>query len=269
MKKHIYTFMMAMLSLFVVAPMTALPAYLSYFFAQKAQQVPQTLKIGVIKITGEINTELAEAVIKKILWLQDDTSIKGILLVMNSGGGHAGEFIFREIALLNSVKPVVTLVVNNCCSAAYQIAVGSQWIVAPAEAVIGSIGVSSTVEKHTNVKWVGKEYTADVELEVIHAGKHKVITYTNSPALSDEERICIQERVDNWYRLFYLHVARQRNLSLDNLSEWGDGQVFTGEKALKLGLIDQVGGFSDAVKKLTELIKERNGSAEGKIVFVE
>jgi len=258
-----------MLSIATINPAAALPAWYSCFFAKKAQQAPKTLSLGMIKIIGPFDGNMAGNVFKKILQFQGDPEIKGVLLVIESTGGNMGELIFREVAALNSVKPVVVLVLDRCHSAVYQVAIGAQWIIAPAEATIGSIGFYFNIEKNTNIKYQDKEYSGDAAFEVIYAGKYKVMRHRYTAPLSEEERMLLQEYANEQYKLFYTMVAQQRKLSLANLDEWAEGRVFTGEKALKLGLIDQVGGFSDAVKKLTELIKERQGSAEGKVVFVE
>lgn len=228
---------------------------------------------GLLKIVGDINLEQAEKSIKRILAFSDDNNIKGVLIVINSPGGQSGtsELIFREIQMLAHIKPVVALVVNNGCSGAYKIAMASHWIVATAAASVGGIGSYRIVEKHKNARVTKSEYSADVEYEIFAGGKFKTIAFPESAALTPEQRDYLQADIDDTYRLFYTMVAQQRNMSLEKLSDWADGKIFTGEKALEKGLIDQVGGYSDAVKKLAELIQKDGTSfwIGQKLTYVE
>lgn len=240
-------------------------------FLKKKFAKPVVNGVGVIKITGGIRNENAEKLMKKIIALEENSAIKGIFLVVDSNGGSSGssELLFRELKNVSEKKPVVTLVADFCLSGAYKIAAGSHWIVAPGAASVGSIGTRFTIEKHKNVRMKHKGYTADPEREIFHHGKYKVITDPHSPALDKESRALMQGWIDDLGQTFCTIVARERKLSLDKKAEWADGKNFSGNQALKLGLIDQVGGYSDAVKKLRELMKERGSLVDGKLNFIE
>lgn len=235
---------------------------------KKELPAPAT-RIGLIRIDSEINSESGEKLIKKILDFSHDRYIKGVLVIADSGGGSSilSELLFREMKLLSNKKPVVVLAAY-CCSAAYHISTAAQWIIAPAVSHVGSIGVVHVLEKHKNYKYDKNGYSADVTFDVMQAGKFKTITYWESAPLTQEERAYQQAQLDESYKTFYTAVAEQRNLSLTNFTDWADGKVFSGTKALELGLIDQIGGYSDSLSKLFELI-EKAGTPVDRYTIVE
>lgn len=225
--------------------------------------------IGIIRIIGKIHE--TEEIINKIIEFGHDSNVKGILLIVDCGGGAIGssEILFREIKELSCQKPVVTLVINTCCSGAYWIAIASNWIVAQSASTIGAIGVKFAVEKCKNFKQTDESHTADLDITVICAGKFKGASDERTAPMNDEERAFMQAYVDQQYEIFTAFVAQARNLSLEKVSEWAEGRNFTGIQALKLGLIDQIGGYSDAVKKLEQFIAERGIVVTQKLTFVE
>jgi len=228
--------------------------------------------IGIIKLHGNISFAPVEKIARKAAEFAENEKIKGVLLVINSGGGSAGasDALFREIKELAAVKPVVALVPEHCASGAYHAATAAHWIVASAWAAVGSIGVVSTIEKHKNVRRASQGgYSGDADIELIHAGKDKVVRSTHSAPLNPEQRAKIQAEADALYKLFYTSVAKQRNLSLNNLHTWAEGQVLLGEEARDKRLIDQVGGLTDARRKLEELVAKQAGKPVGKLPFVE
>lgn len=260
------------LALFIVPQSSSVSLGSLKALFQKREAVVPNDKIGIIKIIGKIELESTERILKKIIDFTEDSNVKGILLVISSSGGSsaATELLFREIKSLASTKPIVTLVIIECSSGSYKIATGTNWIIAPAASTIGSIGTVQVIERHKNqhIKNQGG-YEADVEYEVIQGGKYKSVYYPEAPALTQEQREYLQADTNEIYAIFYTLVSQQRNLSLNTLQEWADGKVFTGQAALKMGLIDQIGGYSDAVKKLKELIEQSGVILNLKFTFVE
>ena len=241
-------------------------------FKKVIEKNNNVIYIGLIKITGSIEAGQAEKVIQKLVTFSQDKRLKGILLVINSGGGEAGisELIFREVKSLSKKLPIVTLVMGMCCSGAYAIAVGSHWIVAPSAATIGSVGVLYMMGRSKNSRISTKEgVTADIDYELIKAGKYKALhAYENTP-LTDEERTFIQAYVEADYKLFCARVAHERNLSLNSVTDWADGKIFNGNQALEKRLIDEVGGYSDAINALEKFIFGTEISIAYKINFIE
>lgn len=226
--------------------------------------------IGILRIIDNIGASF-EDVVCKIREYAEDKSVKGVLLVINSGGGSIGssELICREIKELAAKKPVVALAVNSCNSGAYWVAIAADWIVAQASTSVGSIGVKYTIEKGKNFKQTSPECTSDVDITVLYAGKCKGIGDNRTAPLSSADRAIVQEHTDLLYEIFTSFVAQARGLSLEKLCEWADGKEFTGVQALKLGLIDQIGSYSDAVRKLEELIVARGTVITNRLVFID
>jgi protease-4 len=233
-------------------------------------------RYGVLKLVGNINFESAELFIKKTIAFAQDETIKGVLLIANSGGGISGvsECIFREIKQLAARKSVVVFIPSDCCSGAYWSIVGAHWIIATATAAVGNIGVYRVIEKHTNVHCNDKNtgYTGDASFEIISAGKYKKAPLFKSSSLDSDERAYLQNLTKEHHNTVCASIAQERNLpfkteDIDNI-EWASGKEFSGTQALKLGLIDQIGGFSDSVKELAKLMQE-NGESVEKLVAVE
>ncbi len=106
-----------------------------------------------------------------------------------------------------------------------------------------------------------------MECEYLKAGKYKVVGNPYQ-SLDEEGKQYHQNLVDEQYNVFCFAVAENRDLNLAEKEKWADGQEFIAPTALELGLIDQIGGWSDAKEKIVELIKERNPNAAGKINIV-
>lgn len=226
--------------------------------------------IGVLKIISDLNSEVSDEALKKINQFIHDPQIKGILFVCDSSGGPCveSEIIFREFKKAAEIKPMVAFVRGVCCSGAYLLAASAHCIIAPLTATIGSIGAMQIIEKHTNAKVVSPSYSADINFEVVTAGAFKDALICQRP-LTDEKRVYLQERVNEVYALFIELVSNARGLNKNEAELWADGKIFTGKTALDLNLIDQLGGYSDAVEKLKELMQAREIYSGGPLTFIE
>lgn len=228
--------------------------------------------IGIIKIFDKV--EATDELIEKIIAFAENPFIKGVLLIIDSGGGAIGssELIYREMKELALQKPIVTLVINSCCSGAYWIALASDWIVAQASSDIGSIGVKYIVQKYKNYTHQDESHTAELDISVTCAGKFKGFSDPRTAPMNEEEKASVREYVDNLYDIFTECVEKERGtrgLTLATRSKWADGREFTGKQALALGLVDELGCRSDAVKRLKELIRDRHGiPVTQKLIFV-
>jgi len=197
---------------------------------------------------------------KKLYKLFKDPEIKALLIDMNCLGSAAGtgQIIFSEISALKKKypKPVVVLVENICTAGGYLIACSADYIIAPAAAIIGSIG--SYFSSLQLKKFLEKHQVDETEI--------KTIKKTPDPfAVSTEkEKLLIQGLQKDLYEEFTQMVAKARKLSLTRLDEWADGKIFTGRQALKLGLIDEIGSMENAV----DVIREK-ALIEGKIKWIK
>jgi protease-4 len=200
-------------------------------------------RIGVIDIDGVILD--ADSVNSQIRKLGDDSSVKAIILHINSpgGGAAASQEIYNEVVRVRQEKhkKIVASVESVGASGAYYIASGCDKIYANNASVVGSIGV---IMEWTNygdlMKW------AKLKNVVIHAGTLKD---AGDPTrdMTPEEQAYFQSLVDNMYGQFVHDVATGRHTSDERIRPLATGQVWTGQQAIPLGLIDKIGGFRVAL----------------------
>ena len=200
-------------------------------------------KIGVIDIDGVILD--ADKVDTQIRKFGDDDSIKAIILHINSpgGGAAASQEIYHEVVRVRTEKKkkIIASVESVGASGAYYIASGCDKIYANDASVVGSIGV---IMEWTNygdlMKWVR------LKSVIIHAGTLKD---AGDPTrdMTPEEQVYFQSLVDNMYGQFIHDVATGRHTTDDAVRPLATGQVWTGQQAIPLHLIDKVGGFRVAL----------------------
>lgn len=199
--------------------------------------------IAVVDIDGVILS--ADTTVDQLRKFDQDDSIKAIILHINSPGGAAApsQEIYHEVLHIRDEKkkPIVASVESVGASGAYYIASAANKIYANQASVVGSIGV---IMEWTNygdlLKW------AKLKPEVIHAGALKDAG-DPSREMTPEERVYFQSLVNDMYGQFISDVAAGRHLPADQVKTLATGQVWTGEQALPLHLIDQTGGFREAL----------------------
>jgi protease IV len=216
-------------------------------------------RIAVIDITGVILS--AESVDNQLRKFGDDSSVKAILLHINSpgGGAAASQEIYHEVLRVRQEnhKKVIASIESVGASGAYYIASACDKIYANDASVVGSIGV---IMEWTNygdlLRW------AKLKNVVIHAGELKDAG-DPSRDLTPKEEAYFQSLVDNMYGQFVHDVATGRHTSEETIKPLATGQVWTGQQSLPLGLIDKVGGFRVA---LMETAKDVGISGEPNLV---
>ncbi len=200
-------------------------------------------RIGVIDIDGVIDDP--DKIDTDLRKFGDDSSIKAIILHINSpgGGAAASQEIYHEVVRVrqDSKKTIIASVESVGASGAYYIASGCDKIYANDASVVGSIGV---IMEWTNygdlMRW------AKLKNVVVHAGTLKD---AGDPTrdMTPEEQAYFQSLVDNMYGQFVHDVATGRHSTDDKIRPLATGQVWTGQQAIPLGLIDKVGGFRVAL----------------------
>jgi protease-4 len=215
--------------------------------------------IAVIDITGVIlSPETVDTQLRKY---GDDSSVKAIILHINSpgGGAAASQEIYHEVLRVRHEKhkKIIASIESVGASGAYYIASGCDKIYANDASVVGSIGV---IMEWTNygdlMRW------AKLKNVVIHAGELKDAG-DPSRDLTPKEEAYFQSLVDNMYTQFVHDVATGRHSSDDKIKPLATGQVWTGQQSLPLGLIDKVGGYRVA---LLETAKDVGISGEPSVV---
>jgi len=200
-------------------------------------------KIGVVDLEGVIIDP--GTVVPQLKKFGDDDSIKAIILHVNSPGGGvaASEEIYRAVKRLRDEKKkrVVASISTVGASGAYYISCGANKIFADNGSVVGSIGViAQWINYGDLLRW------AKLKPETLTVGAFKD---TGDPTreMTPEERAYMQALIDNMYGQFLRAVADGRHVKVDDIRPLADGKVWTGEQALRLKLIDQVGDFQAAV----------------------
>jgi protease-4 len=198
-------------------------------------------KIGVVDLTGVILS--SDSVIDQLQTFADDDSIRAIVLHVNSpgGGAAASQEIYEEVRSIRKSKPIVTSIESVGASGAYYIAAGTQKIYANEASVVGSIGV---IMEWTN--YGDLMHWAKLKPNVITSGPLKDAG-DPSREMTPAERAYFQSLVDNMFAQFVRDVAQGRGLPESTIKPLATGQVWTGQQALGLHLIDARGGFRDAV----------------------
>ena len=145
------------------------------------------------------------------------------------------------------MKPRVTSVGSMGASAGYYAALGADIIMANPGTMTGSIGV---IVKFPNLEGLFEKI--GYKSEVVKSGPLKDIGASNRP-LSEDERTIMQDLIDNVYNQFVRDIAAERSMPEETIFGLADGRVYTGEQALELGLIDNLGNFTDAITIAADL----------------
>lgn len=213
-------------------------------------------KIAVVYAQGNIemgdgsNTTIgSDGISKAIRKARRDSTIKAIVLRINSGGGSAlaSEVIWREVGLANAVKPVIVSMGDVAASGGYYIAAPATAIVASPTTITGSIGVFGmymNVQKLTEKK-------LGLNVDVVKTNKHSDFG-TQFRSLTAEERAVAQKGVEDVYATFIGHVAAGRSITTQQVDEIGQGRVWSGANAMDIKLIDKFGGLNDAIALAAE-----------------
>ena len=199
--------------------------------------------IAVINIDGVIVE--SDKIVKALDVFNKDVNIKAIILRINSPGGSVSpsQEIYEKINQLkiDKKKPIVTSVSNVAASGGYYIAIGSDLIVANPGSIVGSIGVIMSYPIAKNLL-----NNLGIDFNTYKSGEYK-----DSGSLyrynTDNDDKYFNEVIEDLHSQFMNEVSLQRNISLNQLKEYAQGQIFTGNQALEIGLVDRIGTFEDAL----------------------
>ncbi|NOY77019.1 MAG: signal peptide peptidase SppA [Calditrichaeota bacterium] len=200
-------------------------------------------KIALVELRGVIYD--SRDLVRQFKRYGEDRSIKAIVFRVDSPGGGvaASQEIYEQIRKVReSGKPVVVSMGSVAASGGYYVSCGADSIVANPGTTTGSIGV---ILETTDVAGLLKKL--GVEVNVVKSGKFKD---TGSPfrKMTKEEKAYLQKYIDNAYHQFVNVVSKERHIPEDKVLKIADGRIFTGEQALKLGLVDKLGTYEDAIQ---------------------
>ena len=204
--------------------------------------------VAVILAEGEISTTGNEGITpEKLIGLLRDAkknpTVKTIVLRINSPGGSAlaSEEIWREISLVNKIKPVIVSMGSVAASGGYYLATGGSYIFAEPTTITGSIGVFGMIPYTGNMF----QNKLGITFDQVATNQHAVMSMNKR--LTPEDYQIIQEEVDEIYSLFLTRVATNRKLDSLQVNAIARGRVWTGRDALTIKLVDQLGGLTDAI----------------------
>lgn len=186
--------------------------------------------------------------------------LKHDLANYSSGSAESLTFALEEA---KNKKPVIAYIQSSCPKNCYLIAIGASKIIATPMSMTGDFGEETVVEKRSNTQLDGNGIKANITYNVITAGKYKTITHPYTAPLKEEEINYLKEKNKEIDEYIFTRIAKARNLDLAQNKTWTDGQVFTGEAAKKLNLIDETGSFNDAKELIRkELLSKVSDSEE-------
>ena len=199
--------------------------------------------IAIVNIDGVILE--SEKVVKALDLFNKDDNVKAIILRINSPGGSVApsQEIYEKVKRIKNdkTKPIITSVNNMAASGGYYIAIGSDLIVANYGSIIGSIGVIMSYPIAKNLL-----DNLGIDFNTYKSGEYKDSGSPYRYSTENDDKY-FNEVIDDLHKQFMNEVSTQRNIPLGQLKEYSQGQIFTGNKAIKIGLVDTIGTFEDAL----------------------
>jgi len=217
-------------------------------------------KVGVLEIKGVIAN--VQPTIEELAKFRKDGSVKAVVVRIESPGGGVSpsQELYQEIRRTVREKPVVVSMGSVAASGGYYIACAAQKIYANPGTITGSIGV---ILQFTNFEELLKKI--GFRMEVVKSGPYKDVG-TPGREMTPEEKAYLQDMVDNVHQQFVRDVARGRRMKVEEVREVADGRIFTGEQAMELGLVDELGNLKDAINAAAKMAAIEG---EPKIVYPE
>ena len=191
-------------------------------------------------------------VCKDLKELMDDDDVKAVVIRVNSGGGSAfaSEQMWHQIMELKKVKPVVVSMGGYAASGGYYMSVPANWIVAEPTTITGSIGIFGMFPDFSGLA----SEKLGIKFDEVKTNKNGTFLSPMRPLTPDEMRM-LQVYIDRGYNTFKDRVAQGRKLTMQQVETIAQGHVYTGEDALKIKLVDELGGLDKAVQKAVQLAK--------------
>ncbi len=207
-------------------------------------------KIAVIYAEGAIDDATSsggidsEELSRTIRQARRDSSIKAVVLRVNSPGGSGlgSEIIWREVVETKSVKPIIVSMGDLAASGGYYIAAGADSIVAQPNTLTGSIGVFGMIPNIDKAK-----RKIGINTDIVKTNTFADIPNINR-AFTKDEKVLMQNYINNFYEFFLKRCADGRNRTTEEINKIAEGRVWTGENALKINLVDKLGGIDDAIE---------------------
>jgi len=197
-------------------------------------------------VSGEGSDEQigSERISRAIRTVREDDKVKAVVLRINSPGGSslASDVIWKEVELTKKVKPIIVSMGDVAASGGYYIACAADSIFAQPNTITGSIGVFGIIPNLQNFF----NNKLGITFDEVKTGKYADLMSVNRPLTADE-RDLIQQEVNKTYDTFTKKVANGRKISQSQVDSIGQGRVWTGAQAAKIGLVDRLASFNEAI----------------------
>ena len=219
-------------------------------YATKIKKGSRKNRIAVVYADGEIVNSGSDADIvgsklaATIRKVREDKKVKAVVFRVNSPGGsaQASEAIRHELELLRAVKPVIASYGDYAASGGYWISAQSDYIFSDESTITGSIGVFGMIPSAGDA--IRKNLK--VNIESVGTSSHSDMM-SGLRQLDDSEVAYVQKQIERIYDDFTGLVSKGRGISKDSVDAIGQGRVWSGADALKIGLVDSLGGLYDAI----------------------
>ena len=184
--------------------------------------------------------------------LMEDDDVKAVVLRINSGGGSAfaSEQIWHYVEMLKKKKPVVVSMGGMAASGGYYISSGANWIVAEPTTLTGSIGIFGMFPDMSELL----TQKLGVKFDEVKTNRHSAFGTPARP-FNEEEMRYLNSYIDRGYNLFRQRVAQGRKMKVADVENIAQGRVWLGQDALKIKLVDELGGLDKAIAKAAQLAK--------------
>lgn len=231
------------------------------------KNAPNKFKEGEIAVyyaCGEIGSSTGygtESVIdqkevtKDLRSLRKDEEVKAVVFRVNSPGGSAydSEQIWKEVVELSKEKPVVVSMGDYAASGGYYISCAANYIFAEPTTLTGSIGIFGMFPEASDLL----NNKLGVHFQTVKTNQYSDLGDLSRP-MNEAEQAIMQNNVNRGYELFTKRCADGRKMKQDDIKKIAEGRVWTGNQALKLGLVDALGGLDKAIEKAKELAKVKD-----------
>ncbi len=196
---------------------------------------------GASSGSGGINSKELVETLKNV---REDSLVKAVVLRINSPGGSAygSEQIWRAVSLLKKEKPIIVSMGDYAASGGYYIACEADVIVAQPTTLTGSIGIFGIIP---NVK--GLTDKLGITYDIVKTNEKADMPAMNRPFTADEHEV-MQAYVNHGYEIFVKRCADGRNKTTDEIKAIAEGRVWTGARAIEIGLVDELGGLEKAIE---------------------
>ncbi|WP_427872222.1 signal peptide peptidase SppA [Flavobacterium sp. MMS24-S5] len=207
---------------------------------------------------GDVNTIGEGSMRRSLQEARKNDDVKAIVLRIDSPGGSAltSDLIWREIEITKKVKPVVVSMGNYAASGGYYIACNANTIFAENNTITGSIGVFGMLP---NFSPLANKLGINSEQVKTHENS---ANYSPFVPVDEKFKAFTLEGVEKVYNTFVSHVAEGRKMTFAQVDSIAQGRVWSGTEALKIGLVDKIGGLNDAIAEAAKIAKVKKYSTQ-------